>query len=197
MAIGERETTRALTWISYVTALWGLCYAAYRAYYAAGGTWLLPGTIEPGSVGQFRLINGAAVVVLLVAAGLPLAMLPLWRRGVLRRTLLVLCWLVAVGCCMHALIDMTQRVLSLTGHLRVTYPAMWQSVDRRSADLQDLFGNEPWFLIEGLLFGAIAWCEPHGVGRRWWLGTAIAATAVLVAYGMLAATGVVGRSVVF
>jgi hypothetical protein len=33
------------------------------------------------------------------------------------------------------------------------------SNDRRQADLQALFFNEPWFLIEGLLWGR------HGVGR--------------------------------
>ncbi len=38
-----------------------------------------------------------------------------WRRPRLRRVLLVLCWVLAVGCVTHALIEDAQRVLSLAG----------------------------------------------------------------------------------
>ena len=51
---------RLLTRVSVAAGIWGLCYAAYRGYYAAGGTAFLPGTIRPGSEGQFQLINLAA-----------------------------------------------------------------------------------------------------------------------------------------
>ena len=44
---------RLLTRVSVAAGIWGLCYAAYRGYYAAGGTAFLPGTIRPGSEGQF------------------------------------------------------------------------------------------------------------------------------------------------
>jgi hypothetical protein len=41
-------------------------------------------------------------------------------------------------------------MLSLAGLLRIEYsPTVWASIDRRAADLQDLFFNEPWFLVEG------------------------------------------------
>jgi hypothetical protein len=183
--------------LSYVTACWGLLYAIYRGYYAFGGTWGQPGVPAPGHEGELRLVNGSAVVILLIAAAVPLGMLPLWRRPAARRWLLVLCWAVAVGCCMHAVIDIVQRVLSLQGRLTIQYPALWQSVDRHAADLQDLYGNEPWFLVEGLLFGALAWCNlAAGRGRGWWLGSALVVTALLIAYGLLAATGVIGRSIV-
>jgi hypothetical protein len=79
--------------------------------------------------------------------------------------LLAVCWLVAVGCSMHALIDIVQRVLSLAGLLRIEYPSsVWASIDRHAADLQDLFFNEPWFLIEGLGFGALGWIALGPVG---------------------------------
>jgi hypothetical protein len=68
--------------------------------------------------------------------------------------------------------------------------------DQRRADLQDLFFNEPWFLIEGLMFAALAWLNIGGTARRWWLATAAAATAILVVFGMLAATGVTGRLII-
>ena len=64
--------------VSVAVAVWGLGYALYRSYYALGGTLLLPGT--PADPAQFRLINAAAVVILAIAAVLPIAMLPLWQK---------------------------------------------------------------------------------------------------------------------
>jgi fatty acid desaturase len=180
-----------------VATLWGLLYALYRAYYAVGGTMFLPGTVRPSREGEFQAVNAVAVVVLLVAAVLPLAVGGLWSRPRVRQVLLALCWLVAVGCCMHALVDITQRVLSLSGHLSVSYPTtLWQSVDHRAADLQDLWLNEPWFFVEGVLFGLLAWPHLHTSSRRRWLTSAVVATALLTALGILSATGVIGRFVV-
>ena len=112
--------------------------------------------------------------------------------------LLAVWWLVAVGCSMHALIDIIQRVLSLAGLLRIEYPAtVWASIDHRTADLQDLFFNEPWFLLEGLGFGALGWIAlGAGRGRRLWVGSAIAATLALTVIGLLSATGVIGRVII-
>lgn len=188
---------RLLTRVSVAAGIWGLGYAAYRGYYAAGGTAFLPGTIRSGSEGQFQLINLAAVVVLAVAAVLPVAMLPLWARRGSRLVLLALCWVVAVGCCMHALIDMAQRVLSLAGLVHIHYPPLWATVNDRAADLQDLFGNEPWFLLEGLAFGALGWIA-LGPGRpRWrWAVSALAATGALTLVGLLSVTGVIGKVIV-
>jgi uncharacterized protein with PQ loop repeat len=199
MVTAVRRDLRPLTLVSVAVAVWGLCYALYRSYYALGGTLLLPGT--PADPTQFRRINAAAVVILTVAAVLPVAVLPLWRRRRAQAVLLVVCWLVAVGCSMHALIDIIQRVLSLAGLLRIEYPAtVWASIDHRTADLQDLFFNEPWFLIEGLGFGALAWIVlgpgSPGSRRRWWVGSAIAATLALTVIGLLSATGVIGRVII-
>jgi hypothetical protein len=61
--------------------------------------------------------------------------------------LLALRWMIAVGCCVHAFVDIIQRVLSLTGQLRIDNPRVGMaSTDHRAADLQDLLLNEPWFL---------------------------------------------------
>jgi hypothetical protein len=188
---------RLLRRLSVAAGIWGLCYAVYRGYYAAGGTAFLPGTIRRGSEGQFQLINLAAVVIIGIAAVLPVAMLPLWSRPGPRRVLLALCWVVAVGCCMHALIDMIERVLSLAGTVQIDYPSTWATVDRRAADLQDLFGNEPWFLLEGLLFGALGWIGlGPGRPRTWWAVCAVAAIAALTLLGMLTLAGVVGKEIV-
>ena len=187
---------RALAAVSWAAAGWALGYAAYRGYYALGGTGFLPGTPVPG--GQFRRINAAATVILLAAAILPLAALPLWSRRRVRLLLLAVCWVVAVVCCGHALIEGTERVLSLTGRLSIDYPAsVWASVDRRAADLQDLYLNEPWFLLEGLAFGALGWLNVRGGrGRRWWVGSVAVAALVALAVGLLSAAGLIGRVVV-
>jgi len=187
---------RLLTGISWAAAAWGLGYAAYRGYYALGGTGFLPGTPVPG--GPFRRINAAATVILLTAAILPVAALPLWSRRRLRPLLLAGFWLVAVLCCGHALIEGTERVLSLSGRLTIEYPAsVWASIDPRAADLQDLFFNEPWFLLEGLAFGALGWLNVRTArGRRWWVASVVVATLVALTVGLLSATGVIGRAVV-
>jgi hypothetical protein len=112
--------------------------------------------------------------------------------------LLAVCWVIAVGCIMHALIDSIERVLSLAGLLTIEYPAtVWASIDHRAADLQDLFFNEPWFLLEGLGFGALGWIAlGPGSRRRWWVGSASVAILVLIVIGLLSTTGVIGRVII-
>jgi len=58
---------------------WGLLYAAYRAYYALGGTAGMFGV--PRSPSQFRTVNGIATGLLLLAAVLPLLLARGRRRG--------------------------------------------------------------------------------------------------------------------
>ena len=183
--------------LSVAAGIWALGYAIYRGYYAAGGTAFLPGTIRPGSEGQFRLINLIGAIVIGTAAMLPVAALPLWSRCRLRRGLLAVCWVVAVGCCMHALVDTVERVLSVAGQVEIQYPSMWSTHDNRAADLQDLFFNEPWFLVEGLAFGALGWTAlGPGQARRWWTATALAAIVGLLLFGMLTVAGVSPRMII-
>jgi hypothetical protein len=187
---------RPLVPVSVAVAVWGFGYALYRSYYALGGTRWLPGV--PADLTQFRFINAAAVIILAIAAALPIAMLPLWRRPRVRPVLPAVCWLIAVGCAMHALIDSIERILSLAGLLRIEYPTeVWASFDHRTADLQDLLFNEPWFLLEGLGHAALAWIVlGAGSRRRWWVGSAIAAALVLTVIGLLSATGVIGKVII-
>jgi len=169
-----------------------LWYAVYRGYYAAGGTAFLPGVVRPGAEAEFRAINLFGAVVIAAAAALPLLMLAFWSHRWLRLAQLLVCWGIAVGCCMHALVAALQRVLSLAGLVRVDYPPLWASVDHRTADLQDLFFNEPWFLLEGLAFAAIGWVVlGPGRARRRWVGSGLAAVALLLIFGVLVITGLV------
>lgn len=183
--------------VSLTAGGWALLYALYRAYYGFGGTVGMIGT--PTSPAEFRTINFIGAAILLAVAVLPVAMLPGWRRPRLRRVLLAVCWVLAVGLVMHALVQDIQRVLSLAGVLRLYYPpSVWVSVNRHLADVQDLAFNETWFLAEGVLWGVIGWIGLRGSpARRWWAGTALAAVGVMTLVGMLTVYGVIGRTVVF
>jgi hypothetical protein len=180
--------------VSLVAAGWGLLYALYRGYYGLGGTVGMIGT--PNSETEWRAINLAAAVVLLVVALLPVAILPGWKRPRLRPVLLGLCWVLAVGFSMHGLIDDIQRVLSLAGTLQLHYP-FFTTVDRRAADIQDLAFNETWFLVEGILWGVLGWMNlGRSPSRRWWTGAALAAIAALTTIGLLSAFGVIGKLII-
>jgi hypothetical protein len=179
---------------SRFAAAWALFYALYRAYYAFGGRLGMFGV--PVSEDQWRFVNAVGAGILLVGAAAPLVMLKLWSRPRLG-PLLAFCWVVAVGCVMHALVDMLQRAASLAGLLTMHMP-FWRTIDQRQADLQDLLFNEPWFFVEGLAWGAIAWTGGLSSSRhrRWWIVSGLAAIAALTVMGLLSAFGVTGRFIV-
>lgn len=187
--------TTALIRASRLAAAWAFIYALYRGYYALGGSVGMFGT--PVSESQWRLINAVGAGILLVAAASPLILLKLWCRPRLRWALLAACWLVTVGCIMHAIIDGAERVLSLAGILTLALP-FWQTLDHRRSDLQDLLFNEPWFLTEGLLWAAIAWTGAlrWSPRRRWWVLSASGAITALTIVGLLSAFGIIGRLIV-
>src|SRR6266542_5190976 len=115
------ELPRRARRIAIVLAAWGFLYACYRAYHAFGGQGAMIG--QPVSQSQFRAINAVAVVILLVAAVLPLLAVWSGSRSWVGRLFPVIGWVAAVGCCVHALVDSTLRVLSLTG----VYPSLYPS----------------------------------------------------------------------
>lgn len=195
-----RWPSRSVTVLSFVACGLGLLYASYRGYYALGGTAGMFGV--PESQAQWTFLNGFAAIGLLVAAAVPIVALPLWDRRVARPILLTLFTIAAVGLVMHGLIDETQRILHLAGladrfHIQIRVTG-FRSRDMRVSDLQDIFLNEPWFLAEGVVCGSLVWLALRArAARAWWLAGAAFATAVCVAFGLLSAAGVIGRSVVF
>src|ERR687898_1420374 len=181
-------------WLAYGACGWALLYAAYRGYYALGGTVGMFGT--PVSMSQWRLINAEGAAIILIGAVLPVATLPLWQRRQARLVLLALCWVIAVGCVMHALVDATARNLSLAGMLHMDFP-FFASIDRRESDLQDLLLNEPWFLVEGLLWGTLGWLMLASArSRRLWVASGLVATVILTVIGVLSTLGIIGRFIV-
>jgi hypothetical protein len=188
VAVPLPHAARLATWL----AAWSFGYAGYRAYYALGGDVGMIGV--PASESDFRAVNAAGAAII-AAAGV-LALLAVRVRG-LPRALPALGWLGAVGCCMHALVDMTLCTLSLTGVHAMERPAdFWLTVDHRTADLQDLLLNEPWFLVEGLLWGALGLVHVVQVRRPVWLTTAATAVVLLTVVGILSGLDVIGSFVV-
>jgi hypothetical protein len=186
--------SRWAKWPAYAACGWALLYAAYRGYYALGGTAGMFGT--PVSMGQWWLINAVGAAIILIGAVLPVATLPLWQRRQARLVLLALCWVIAVGCVMHALVDATARNLSLAGMLHMDFP-FFASIDRRESDLQDLLLNEPWFLVEGLLWGVLGWFRLASAwSRRLWVASGVVATIALTVIGVLSTVGIIGRFIV-
>ena len=181
-------------WPAYAACGWALLYAAYRGYYALGGTVGMFGT--PVSMSQWRLINAVGAAIILIAAVLPVPTIPLWQRRQARLVLLALCWVIAVGCVMHALVDVSARILSLAGVLHMDFP-FFASIDRRQSDLQVLLLNEPWFLVEGLLWGVLGWFGLASVrSRRLWVASSVVATVALTVIGVLSTVGIIGRFIV-
>jgi len=188
------ETDRIRVRLGYAAGVWALLYAAYRGYYALGGTIGMFGT--PVSESQWRQINAVGAALLVMAAIVAFASTRLWARRYARIALLVFAWVAFTGCVMHGLVDIATRLLSMAGVIHMEFP-FWASIDRRASDLQDLFLNEPWFLIEGLLWGALGWLGlTTNRARRWWLLSALTAIALLTANGLLTSTGVLGKVII-
>jgi hypothetical protein len=183
------DTSRHRQRIAVALALWSLWYALYRGYYAVGGTLAMIG--RPTSEAQFRAINAIGSIAILLFAGvLPLVAV---RERALSRAVPVLAWIGAVGCCMHALVDSTLRILSITGVHPTQLPASaWISFDRHAADLQDLLLNEPWFWIDGLLWLALGLAFVHAAARPRWLASAVAMMLALTVIGVLSGLGAIG-----
>ena len=168
-------------------ACWSFAYAGYRAYYAAGGRVGMIG--QPVSSEQLRAFNAFGAAIIAFGGLVPLAAL---RIRSIRRLLPALCWIAAVGCCMHALVDITLRLLSLTGVHPTQLPSsVWLSYDRRASDLQDLLLNEPWFLVEGLLWATLGAALVQSSRRRAWLTTAAVACLLLAVIGVSSGLGII------
>lgn len=112
---------------------------------------------RPASAAEFRRINRIGGAIILLAALLPPLAVRAWRHRIVRASIPVVGWIAAVGCCVHALTDVTQDALGLTGLRPIHHPSgLWSSIDHRAAAVQDAVFNEPWFFIEGCLWGVFA-----------------------------------------
>ena len=151
----------------------------------------------PVSHAQWMRVNTVGAVLLFAAAVLAIILADAWVHPRARPALLVFCWIVTVACVGHALIDIVQRIASMSGAISISYP-FWQSIDRRTADLQDLLFNEPWFFVEGVLWARIGWVGSvrSSPRRAWWVGSVVGATVAASMFGVLVVFGVIDRVIV-
>lgn len=178
--------------VALVLALWAAGYAAYRLYYGFGGQVGMIG--EPRSPAQWREINLAGGLIILTAALLPLLAASLWRHRPVRNMVVAAGWVGLVGCWTHAITDQILRLLSLTGvHPTQFSPEFWLSIDRHTADLQDVLLNEPWFFVEGLLAGLLALTALRRAARPFWLRSAAVVCSVASIVGVLSGLDVIPR----
>jgi hypothetical protein len=155
-------------WAGYAAAVWSLAYMLPHLYWAAGGTAMLS-AVRPAAPEEpgFRLINwvasamltGAALIVFLLARGT--------RPRPLRWALLAIVWAGCVLSIAHAIYGIVDRTLVVTG-VRLVESRQF-AVDEHGWILWDLLVFEPWFLVEGLLFGLAGWAALAGPRdrRRW------------------------------
>jgi hypothetical protein len=190
----RRTRAPATLVVALLTAAWSFGYALYRGYYAMGGTYGLPGRVLEAQ--QFRFINAAAAAALLAAAVFPLVTIRLWDRPAARRILVVACWIAAVGCVMHAIIDITEQSLGLAGVVTVPTDNALLRIDAAAAAIQDIVFNEPWFAIEGVLFALLALIHLNRRHRIVWLVSAGVGVLALVSLGMLTVVGVFPRMII-
>ena len=131
---------------------------------------------------QWRAINWAASPVLVLAGLVGVGLIWAWRHGS-RRWGLVLLLASLAGCAIaasHGVYGIVSRALQVAGVVQVDGQPF--DAGRHPWVLWDLLVFEPWFLIEGVLFGVAGWCYlASRAGRRRWL----AACAVGVAVGLL------------
>ena len=155
----------------------------------------MPGT--PLSQAEWVRINTVAAALLCAVAVLAIVLTHAWANLRARLALLVVCWVITVACVGHALIDIIERIASLSGAIIISYP-FWQSIDRQKADLQDLLFNEPWFFVEGILWARIAWVASARASpqRAWWVGSVVAAIVAATAFGVLVVFGVIDSVIV-
>ena len=72
-------------------------------------------------------------------------------------------------------------------------PEFWLSIDRHTADLQDVLLNEPWFFVEGLLAGLLALAALPRAARPFWLRSAAAMCSVASIVGVISGLDVIPR----
>ena len=83
-------------------------------------------------------------------------------------------------------------MVSLTGVHPTHYPqACGCPSTATQAELEDVFFNEPWFFIEGCLWGLFALTALQPSSRRLWRRSAVVACVLAAAFGVLSGLGAI------
>ena len=171
-----------LRWAGYAAGIWSLVYMLPHLYWAAGGTAMMS-AIRPSAPAQptWHLINWVASAMLTGAALVAFLLARRPDRGLVHWPLLAIAWAGAVLSIAHGVYGIVDRTLIVTGATLVESRRFLLEQD--AWVLWDLLVFEPWFLIEGVLFGLAGWASLSQVRdrRRWvWL-SALGVLAALAA----------------
>lgn len=164
---------RALRLSGYAVALWSLAYMLPHLYWAFGGTFGLSAVVSSApKLAEWRSINGAASVILSLAALLGIGFVWTWGKRRLRWPVLAIAWAgcsIAIAHGLYGIAARARTVLALASGEREL------DLARHGWLLWDLIVFEPWFLIEGLLLAMAGWhFLAHPGERSRWIVACIA-----------------------
>lgn len=177
--------SRCRVWSGYAVFVWSIAYMLPHLYWALGGTFglsLLKSSIL--ELPQWKAINWAASVFLTAAGLFGLAFVYLRKRGFLSWLLLAIA---LAGCSVaasHGIYGMANRLLQMAGVAPLESAPF--NPREHAYVVWDLVLFEPWFLIEGILFGLVGWCYLTELrSKQIWLTLCVIGTLVGLVTGWL------------
>jgi len=171
---------------AHLAALAALAGIPIHLYWAAGGTWGLPGGAAAADLPGVRATNLAVSILLACAAVFLYGLTRPWSRRPPALLMLAPVWGGAVVCLSHGLFGMTTKSLYASGvQSAVAWPGHLTAAQKNLAALYDLGLFEPWFLIQGLLLALAGHrfaCT--AAGRRRWTLSLAAGIVLIDAFGV-------------
>ncbi|MGP4039742.1 DUF3995 domain-containing protein [Gracilibacillus sp. D59] len=182
----QQPKTKSLIWSGYAVFIWSIIYMIPHLYWALGGK--VGGALLKPNITQsiyFELINWIASVFLTVAGLIGLAFI-YWNKN--RFTKYMLLFISLAGCSLatsHAIYGIIYRIFQIRGVVGVESGSF--NIHENAFVLWDLVLFEPWFMIEGILFGILGWCSLKETrNKKIWL----AACTSGIIFGLV--TGIMG-----
>jgi len=154
--------------LAYLAALAALAGIPIHLYWAAGGTWGLPGGAAAAGLPGVRATNLAVSVLLACGAAFLYGLTRPWSRRPPALLMLAPVWAGAVMCLSHGLFGMATKSLYAAGvQSAVSWPGHLTAAQKNLAALYDLelarAHCRPCPLRGPCLAGAVERGEPHGV----------------------------------
>jgi len=154
----EAQPSRSPVWAGYAACAWAFTFAAVSFYWAAGGTVgvtmnapAITGPVLARDPGWIAIL-WATGVLKVIAGLLALALVRPWGRLFPRWLLTIAAWgTVAVMGLYEGAASLIQHALMVAGVIET--PAGLGSTSAR----WHLLLWDPWWLVEGILFGTAAW----------------------------------------
>ena len=172
--------------LAYLAALAALAGIPIHLYWAAGGTWGLPGGAAAAGLPGVRATNLAVSVLLACGAAFLYGLTRPWSRRPPALLMLAPVWAGAVMCLSHGLFGMATKSLYAAGvQSAVSWPGHLTAAQKNLAALYDLGVFEPWFLIQGLLLALAGhWFARTATGCRQWTLSLAAGIVLIDAFGI-------------